>query len=164
MTPSQRRIFDRVKAFVLTARSISSSELRDAELSIPNAFSIEERTFLTNLAQDLHLALSWDEYDDEDQNLVVLRFSGGLEPPQDGEGGKGDSQDEAEATAAVDCMLRKWDNAKMPAENVEGDYEQKMDECKRAYYSVWRLSRFLDMPSNNPFRKSSGYRTMTPTR
>ena len=131
---------------------------------MPNVFSTEERTFLTHLAQDLHLTLSWDEYDDEDQNLVVLRFPGGLESPPDDEDSESDSQDEAEATAAIDRVLRKWDNARMLAENVEDNYEQKMDEWKRAYYSVRHLSHSLDRPSNNPFSKSSGCRTMTPTR
>jgi 5'-3' exoribonuclease 1 len=143
MTPSQRMIFNQVKTFVLENRSLSSSELRNAKLSMPNTFSAGERAFLTNLAQDLHLTLSWDEYDDEDQNLVVLRFPGALSHPwmKDSES---DSQDEAEATAAVDRVLRKYDKAKMLMENVEDNFDsreelrlkQKMDEWKRAYYWV----------------------------
>ena len=144
MTPSQRMIFNQVKAFVAENRSISSSELRNAKLSMPNMFSARERAFLTSLAQDLHLALSWDEYDDEDQNLVVLRFPGALEAPLDDEDSESDSQGEAEATTAVDRVLRKYDKAKMLMENVDDNFdsredarlEQKMDEWKQAYYRV----------------------------
>ena len=165
-------IFSQVKAFVLENRSVSSSELRNAELSMPNIFSAGERTFLTNLAQDLHLTLSWDEYDDEDQNLVILYFPGALEPPLDGEDSESDSQDEDEATAAVDRVLRKYDKAKVLTENFEDDFDsreelrlkQKMDEWKRTYYWVWHLSDSLCMPSNVLLRISSGYRMMTPTR
>jgi 5'-3' exoribonuclease 1 len=143
MTPSQRMIFDQVNAFVLENRSMPSSELRDAELSMPNAFSAGERAFLAKLAQDLHLTLSWDEYDDEDQNLVVLRFPGVLESPLDDEDSESDSQDEAEAIAAVDRVLRKYDKAET-MENDEANFDsreelrlkQKMDEWKRTYYLV----------------------------
>jgi 5'-3' exoribonuclease 1 len=158
MTPSQRVIFNQVKTFVLENRSISSSELRNAKLSMPNMFSAGERAFLTNLTQDLHLTPSWDEYDHEDQNLVVLRFPGALESPLDDEDSESDSQDEAEATTAVDRVLRKYDKAKMLMENVEDNFDsreeirlkQKMDEWKRKYYGVWHHSHSLEVPSNNP--------------
>ena len=111
---------------------------------MPNIFSAGEREFLTNLAQNLHLTLSWDEYDDEDQNLVVLRFPGVLESPLDDEDSESDSQDEAEAATAVDRVLRKYDKAKMLTENVDDNFDsreelrlkQKMDEWKRTYYWV----------------------------
>ena len=144
MTPSQRIIFNQVKTFVLENRSIPSSELRNAELSMPNMFSAGERAFLTDLAQHLHLTLSWDEYDDEDQNLVVLRLPGVLESPLDDEDSESDSPDDEEATAAVDRVLRKYDKAKMLMEDVQDNFDsreelrlkQKMDEWKRAYYWV----------------------------
>lgn len=147
-------IFNQVKTFVLENRSTSSSELRNVELTMPNVFSAGERAFLTTLAQDLHLTLSWDEYDDEDQNLVVLRFPGALESPLDDEDSESDSQDDVEATAAVDRVLHKYDKAKMLMENVEDNFDsreelrlkQKMDDWKREYYSVRRLSHLLDIP------------------
>jgi 5'-3' exoribonuclease 1 len=148
-------IFNQVKAFVLENRSIPSSELRDVELSMPNTFSAGERAFLTNVAGDLHLTLSWDEYDEEDQNLVVLRLPGALESPLDDQDSGSDSQDEVEATAAVDRVLRKYDKAKMLTENAEDNFDsreelrlkQKMDDWKRAYYSVWGLSHALGVLS-----------------
>ena len=150
MTPSQRMIFDQVKAFVLENRSISSSELRDAELSMPNTFSAGERAFLTSLSLDLHLTLSWDEYDEDDQNLVVLRLPGAFESPLDEQDSDSDSQDDAEATAAVDRVLKKYDKAKTLMENSEDNFDlreelrlrRKMDDWKRTYYQV-RLLHIL---------------------
>ena len=144
MTPSQRMIFHQVKAFVLENRSMPSSELRNVDLSMPNVFSARERALLVNLAQDLHLTLSWDEYDDDDQNLVVLRFPGALESPLDDEDSESDSQDEEEAAAAVDRVLGKYDKAKILMEDADDNFDsreenklkQKMDEWKRTYYRV----------------------------
>ena len=144
MTPSQRMIFHQVKAFVLENRSMPSSELRNIDLSMPNVFSARERALLVNLAQDLHLTLSWDEYDDDDQNLVVLRFPGALESPLDDEDSESDSQDKEEAAAAVDRVLGKYDKAKILMEDADDNFDsreenklkQKMDEWKRTYYRV----------------------------
>lgn len=109
-----------------------------------NTLSAGERAFLVNLAQDLHLTPSWDEYNDEDQNLVVLRLPGALEPPLDDEDSESDSQDETEAMAAVDHVLQKYDKAKILTENADDNFDsreeirlqQKMDEWKRTYYWV----------------------------
>ena len=139
---------------------------------MPNLFSAGERAFLTNLARDLHLTLSWDEYDEEDQNLVVLRFPGALESLLDERDSESDSQDEAEATAAVDRVLRKYDQAKTLMENGEDSFDsreerrlkQKMDDWKRAYYSVWGPSHHLDVPPYNSSRINLGCRMTTPTR
>lgn len=47
-----------------------------------NSFPARERTFIGTLAEDLHLSVTWDEYDNEDRNLVVWRFPGAsLEEP-----------------------------------------------------------------------------------
>lgn len=109
---------------------------------MPNTLPARERVFLTGLARDLHLTLSWDEYDEEDQNLVVLRFPAALGSISD-EDNENDSQDEPDTTAAVDRALRKYDEAEILKETVEDNFglreehrlEQKMDEWKRTYYS-----------------------------
>ena len=41
---------------------------------MPNDFPARERAFISQLATDLNLMVTWDEYDDEDQNLVVFRL------------------------------------------------------------------------------------------
>ena len=148
MTLSQSTMFNKVKEFVLENRPMSSSDLRDAKLSMPNTFSAGERAFLFNLAHDLHLTLSWDEYNEEDQSIVVLRFTGALESPLDDQGSESDSQFEADI---VDLALRKYTEAEILVETAEDNFDSReelrlqheIDDWKRAYYLVWDLSRSL---------------------
>ncbi|CAK5283845.1 unnamed protein product [Mycena citricolor] len=68
LTVSQREIFDKVKTFVLTKKS------KTTVLSMRNEFPARDRKFISTLGEDLHLGLRWDEFDDEDRNLVTWRF------------------------------------------------------------------------------------------
>lgn len=110
MSPEQRAIFDEIKFFVLEHRGhLSQAQLRSARLQMPNTFPARDRTFITDLAKDLHLELAWDEYDDDDQNLVTLRFPGSLEEPLPENEEVEDDNDEEweevdEGKAAVDTM------------------------------------------------------------
>ena len=99
LTRPQQVIFDKVKTFMLGNRKGWSAQYRSAVLSMPNRFPARERKFISKLAQNLHLSVMWDEYNEEDQNLVTWRFPGTLEEPLpdseeiyktngDGEGGR----------------------------------------------------------------------------
>lgn len=128
-----------------------------------NNFPAREREFIKRLAEDLHLHLTWDEYDEQDQNLVVWCFPGAdLEPPlteaqiaDDGEENDDDEdddddddgwedEDDEESTAAVDRVLKKYEKAEVAEDDKEGDFDvryelsvkEKMDEWKRGYYTV----------------------------
>jgi len=128
---------------------------------MPNIFPARERQFINKLAEDLHLSLTWDEYDEYDQNLVTWRFPGELEEPlpqgpQDsadaadaetsGEDDEWEDEDDEESRAAVDRVLAKYEKAKVAEEDKEGDFDaryelsvkEKMDEWKRNYYKVDR--------------------------
>ncbi|THH13302.1 hypothetical protein EW146_g6897 [Bondarzewia mesenterica] len=154
LTPSQRMIFDDIKAFVLKHRgSHTPSHLRNARLDMPNTFPARDRAFIGDLAKDLHLELMWDEYDENDQNLVTLRFPGALETPlstEEGEEGEGngdgdedewESEDE-EGNEAVDRVLKKYEKAKVTNDADDGGFDArhersvkaKMDEWKKGYY------------------------------
>lgn len=149
LTKPQRIIFDEVKAFVLSRRKPQSGEEVPTELTMPNTFPARERRFITTLATDLNLDIFWDEYDDEDQNLVVLRLpdthDGAAEDGGDDEGPweDVDSEEDAEAQEAVDRVLNKYEKAKV-VEDEEEDFDvrheravqEKMDEWKRNYYRV----------------------------
>jgi hypothetical protein len=124
---------------------------------MPNTFPARERKFISTLAEELHLSVSWDEYDEDDQNLVTWRLPGALEEPlpeSDIEqvNGDADSEDEwkdmddedDEGRAAVDRVLKKFDKALVMDDDEGGGfdarYEQsidnKMAEWKRGYYKV----------------------------
>jgi 5'-3' exoribonuclease 1 len=122
---------------------------------MPNTFAARERKFISTLSEDLHLSLAWDEYDDEDQNLVTWRFPGGMvESVSDSVNGGGaedewedvdeDEEDEEESRAAVDRVLKKYERAPVMDDDEEGAFDaryersvqEKMDEWKRGYYQV----------------------------
>ncbi|KAM5537240.1 hypothetical protein V8D89_009173 [Ganoderma adspersum] len=152
LTSSQRKIFDRVKKFVLERRKLSAAQQASHRpLTMVNDFPAADRAFITRLAQDLHLSVAWDEYDDEDRNLVTWRFPGELEEPFP-ENGNGKTEedndddweddDDEESRAAVDRVLNKYGKAKVMEDDKEGDFDaryelsikEKMDEWKRGYY------------------------------
>ncbi len=126
---------------------------------MPNVFPAADRLFVNKLAEDLHLSLTWDEYDEQDNNLVTWRFPGELEEqvPEDGESNvkieeEGEEEDDAawedeedeESKAAVDRVLGKYEKAKVAEDDKEGDFDaryeisiqEKMAEWKRGYYKV----------------------------
>jgi 5'-3' exoribonuclease 1 len=74
-------IFDKVKTFVLDNRKGWSAQYRSAVLSMPNRFPAREYKFISKFVQNLHLSVTWDEYNEEDQNLVTWRFPGAPEEP-----------------------------------------------------------------------------------
>ena len=158
MTSSQRKIFDRVKKFVLERRKLSAAQQASHKpLTMVNDFPAADRAFITRLAQDLHLSVAWDEYDEEDRNLVTWRFPGELEEPFP-ENGNGkteedndedwEDEDDEESRAAVDRVLNKYGKAKVMEDDKEGDFDaryelsikEKMDEWKRGYYRVRLVS------------------------
>lgn len=163
LTAPQRQIFDEVKAFVMENRAaMSTSHTRSARLTMPNTFPARERAFISTLAQELHLCLTWDEYDEDDQNLVTWRFPGAsLEEPipasrtgsdgggdeaeeGDGEWEDVDEEEDEEANSAVDRVLQKYEKAQVMDDDADGGFDaryersvrEKMDEWKRGYYMV----------------------------
>ncbi|KAH8831417.1 exonuclease II [Flagelloscypha sp. PMI_526] len=137
LTAPQREIFDKVKNFVLAARVKSSSPA--TKLSMKNTFAARERKFITDLGEDLHLSVRWDEFDEDDDNLVTWALPGSEQdpPPVADE----ESEDE-EANFAVDRVLHKYERAPVWDENEDGGFDarhdravkEKMDEWKRGYY------------------------------
>lgn len=174
LTMPQRIIFDEVKAFVLSHRKIhkASSMIKPPDsLTMPNAFPARERKFIATLAADLHLDVSWDEYDDEDQNLVIFRIPG---IPHDGNGTNGSnsasgvdteeledeaevdegengqwedvpesesSDDDAESNAAIDRVLKKYQTAKV-VEEEEEDFDTRHERAVQDKMDEWKRAYY----------------------
>ncbi|KIK92026.1 hypothetical protein PAXRUDRAFT_601915 [Paxillus rubicundulus Ve08.2h10] len=126
---------------------------------MPNTLPARDRSFISTLSTDLHLSISWDEYDDKDQNLVTLRLPGSMEDQvpdlPNGDDANGDEDDEGqwedvseeedeESRLAVDRVLKKYEKAPVMDEEEGGGFDarheksikDKMDEWKRGYYKV----------------------------
>jgi len=148
LSPEQRKIFDQIKAFVLGGRRPSSSA--PERLALVNDFPARDRAFLTTLAQELHLDLGWDEYDEYDQNLMTLRIPRAIDDEgkevEDTGGSDSEWEDEGELEShlAVDRVLKKYEKAAVVDLEEQGTFEErharavkdKMDEWKRGYYRV----------------------------
>ena len=152
---------------------------------MPNTFPARDREFISRLADDLHLSLTWDEYDDQDQNLVTWRFPGELEELVPSNGGgtpvEEDSDeeeaawedvDDEESQAAVDRVIAKYEKLKVAEDDKAGDFDaryelsmkEKMDEWKRNYYKVGSRKEHVGSTYQNSRRVNSRFLTMIPSK
>jgi 5'-3' exoribonuclease 1 len=149
LTTPQRLIFEKVQKFVLEQRDFGAS--KTARLELPNNFPAKDREFINRLATDLHLELAWDDYNDDDENIVTFSLPRSQEEPEvdavNGEEGNEDDwvseEEDEEARKAVDRVLDKYEKAKVVEladkdfdERYEQALKEKMDEWKRTYYTV----------------------------
>lgn len=162
LTKPQREIFDKVKDYVLSSRGGTQT----GTLSMGNTFPAREREFIKRLAEDLHLSLRWDEFDEKDSNILTWRLPGALEddnieehmkesvadvtivddgpPDSEWEDVSDEDEDNEESRAAIDRILQKYEEAPTFDEEADGGFEarhkrsvkEKMDEWKRGYYQV----------------------------
>ncbi|KAG1836386.1 hypothetical protein C8R48DRAFT_782968 [Suillus tomentosus] len=167
LTRPQRDIFDQVQQFVLQNRK-KSTQHRTTTLTMPNTFPARERKFISTLAEELHLSVTWDEYDEEDQNLVTWRIPGSSDEPSaepDVERSNGDEntedewedvdEEDEEGRAAVDRVLKKFDKAPVMDDDEGGGFDarheqsinDKMAEWKRTYYKE-KLEISFDDPED----------------
>ena len=138
LSKPQKIIFDEVKSFIIENRKTAPT----SRLTMPNTFPARDRKFITKLAEDLHLVLSWDEYDDEDQNLVVFEIP---TPEVDSEN-EGDDSD-SESRGAVDRVIKKYEKLAVVDEDEEGGFDErfekgiqeKMHNWKKQYYQVRKI-------------------------
>lgn len=157
-------------------KAASPSHFRAARLALPNDFPARDRHFISSLSADLHLSVQWDEYDEQDVNLVTWRFprvvddgkgkpeskketeevveDGAEENSDEWEDEEDDEEEDAESRVAVDRVLKKYEKAPVEDldaqstfdERYERSVKEKMDEWKRGYYQV-RFSLILCMYS-----------------
>lgn len=134
---------------------------------MPNTFPARDRSFISTLSADLHLSITWDEYDEEDQNLVTWRLPGSIEEPIPEPGSEPNEaeddeqwedvsdEDEEESQLAVDRVLQKYEKAPVKNDDEGGGFDarheksvsDKMDEWKRTYYKVRCKTRSLVVPT-----------------
>jgi 5'-3' exoribonuclease 1 len=177
LTNNQKRIFDKIKAFVLDNRKIlSPSHYRAARLALPNDFPARDRVFITKLSGDLHLQVGWDEYDDQDQNLVTWRFprvSNGVVDKRDevvreeeeeeviveqeGSGSNSEWEDEPtdedddEAYAAVDRVLKKYEKAAVVDLDSQGSFDERYERSVKEKMDEWKRGYYQVFISSSFF-------------
>jgi 5'-3' exoribonuclease 1 len=145
-------MFKSIETFVLQARrnkgKRSAEDVEgETKISFVNSFPARDRAFLSNLAKELNLVLTWDEYNDKDENLAVLRLPVSSNGAKNGNGENKDEEssedDGGEAgNFAVDRVLNKYKRATTledegtAEERYEVELKRRMDDWKRDYYRV----------------------------
>ncbi|GAA5821456.1 hypothetical protein JCM11251_004633 [Rhodosporidiobolus azoricus] len=154
LSTGQKALVDRLSTFLLSNFSPLNPT---ASLRFSNTdLTARDRRFLVDLAEKLHLALTFDEFDEEtEENLVTVRFEEGLvqlaqEDEEDGEDDaadgeisdqseEGESSSEAEEIGIVHLSLkdgsvqhpRRPSAARTPSTAVKGDEPEWMAAIKR---------------------------------
>lgn len=111
---------------------------------LPSSLTTRDRRFLTELADALRLSISYDEFNEDDEAVIVLEFDETMLALSREE----DSDDEAEkeGNMAIERVLAKYDRAPTAKafdedEDLETEHakvlEEKMAQWKNDYYKVW---------------------------
>ncbi|KAG9109509.1 hypothetical protein FRC07_008294, partial [Ceratobasidium sp. 392] len=123
LTPSQRNIVAKVQGMV--QNSAFNPDVR--ELKLVNDLSAEDRSFITQLVKELHLDIWWDEFDEQDRNLVTVAL-----PELDDDD---DEEAEEEGRRATQRVLKKYMAA--PVLTAEG-FDEREDERIQREIRKWK--------------------------
>ncbi|KAH9982063.1 hypothetical protein BGW80DRAFT_1247048 [Lactifluus volemus] len=126
--------------------------LSQSKIFEKNNFPVRDCKFITTLAEDLNLELTWDEYDEYDQNLVTFcppgmpeevqeEQEGGGETEGDNEDWTSDKEDE-DMMDTVDWVLDKYRKAKV-AEISGMDFNERYKQVVKDKMDVVLPSAFF---------------------
>lgn len=142
ISKEQKRIFHLVKAFVLeNIPNVSPN----ARLALPSTLPARDRLFLTDLADELHLTISYDEFDEANFSIIVLSFDEDvLELARLEEDDSESSDADPEWVDAIHRVLKKYGKAHVTKDLDEAEIEDshakqldlKMTSWKKEYYKV----------------------------
>ncbi|KAL8286442.1 hypothetical protein RQP46_004459 [Phenoliferia psychrophenolica] len=138
LTQEQRKLFTLVQSFVVeNLKNLSPN----ARLEIPNTLPARDKRFVSDLANELRLNVTYDEYNAAGTNIVVLSFDETMlnlarEDQDESEGESNEAQD------AILRVVKKYETAETAKEFDEKDWENehtkqiedKMTAWKRDYY------------------------------
>jgi 5'-3' exoribonuclease 1 len=142
ITPAQKEILKTIKKYVLNQNDKASSPL-----DLPPTLPARDRTFVEQLADELRL--SWSSVDNDDGDRFMR-----LQLPQT-EGDSDDSEEDEEASMAVQRIIRKYEKAKVqdmtPEESqkaAQEKYDAEFLAWKNKYYQTkfgWGLENKEEM-------------------
>lgn len=141
MTKEQKTLFSSIQNFVTTNLSHLSP---NARLELPTTLSAREKRFLADLADELRLDLSYDEFNQAGESIIVVSFADEMlqlaaaDAEEDGEG------EEGEWKEAIERVMGKYEKAQVAKDFDESEFEdnhaklleEKMLSWKKEYYKV----------------------------
>ncbi|GAA5932467.1 chromatin-binding exonuclease XRN1 [Sporobolomyces koalae] len=143
LTESQKKLFTNLQSFLTT--SLASLETAEkASYQFPNDLAAKDKKFLADFADDLKLVVTYDEFDDEGQNLVTVKFDEEIirlakeEEEEDGfstEEEDGDESSEAEEIGIVHLSLNGQveRQAKKKQANDEAEWQKAIKRVLKKY-------------------------------
>ena len=120
VTQTQRSILASIKTFVLG--NLDNPRL-SAKVELPASHSIGDRDFLQGLGDDLKLDISFDEFDDNEDPVIVVRLSEELVDILNN-----NESDVGEVAGQDDELVPDEDEDEGEWEDVNGDGEDDTDE------------------------------------
>lgn len=145
----------------------SRSGAREGTLAMTNTFPAREREFIKRLAEDLHLDLRWDEFDENDNNILTWCFPGLSEdkyteenlnenaasativdevvdcpPDSEWEDVSDEDEDNEESSAATDRILQKYEEAPIFDEEADGGFEARHQRLIKEKMDEWKLGYY----------------------
>ncbi|CAE7051410.1 unnamed protein product, partial [Rhizoctonia solani] len=122
LTPSQRDLVTQVQDLIHQGHQDPSVR----QLQIPNTLSAGDRAFLNGLCQELYLSIWWDEFDEQNHNVVTIAL-----PEQD----EDDEEAEEEGYQASMRVFKKYLTAQVLA--PEG-FDEREDERLKVAMKKWK--------------------------
>lgn len=118
----------------------------NARFQLPASLPPSDRRFLSDLCETLRLAITYDEFDENDRALITISFDKEMlemTRPEDSEDEEAIKNGEAEWQRAILRVLKKYEKsetAKEDDDEMEAEFakevEDRMAKWKNDYYKV----------------------------
>lgn len=109
LTETQKKLFTTLQNFLTTSLA-SLDTASTASLQFPNDLAARDKKFLSDFSDELKLVVTYDEFNDEDENLITIRF------------------DEAMIEFAREEEEEEEDEGRISTEEEEGDESSEAEE------------------------------------
>lgn len=154
LSPSQRALFTSIDKFIHASWEDPVSA--PASLSFPANYPAKDRRFLANLAEDLNLAISFDECDENDEPVIILS----IEPEEviydqiEDMLEKVDlheDDEQLESRIAAERVLSKYRKAPTVEDLTATEAEARLEEKKQEKIMEWKAGYYSVILVPRPF-------------
>ncbi|KAA1070660.1 hypothetical protein PGT21_020445 [Puccinia graminis f. sp. tritici] len=148
LSETQRTLLSKIEQFVQS--NLNSPSKYEATLALPACYPAKDRKFLRDLAAELNLCISFDEFNENDEPLITLAFDPDQSPPEDpainavqdmledfqlGQPAKPETNT---AQSKVDEVFHKYTQAAKEPEWNEDDFDQEQEQKFQKALSEWK--------------------------
>ncbi|WAR56001.1 hypothetical protein PtB15_6B745 [Puccinia triticina] len=148
LSESQRTLLSKTEQFVKS--NLHSPNKYDASLALPACYPAKDRKFLRDLAAELNLCISFDEFNENDEPLITLAFDPDQSLPEDPavnavqdmledfQLGETTKLDAHLSESKVEEVFKKYNQAANEPEWNENDFDQEQEKKFQKALSEWK--------------------------